>query len=435
MAALHGAVIALLCAAVGAIALAGPQGSVGPVLAVAAADLALAVGVALAPGSWWEEQAGQRNRPLLAATLLLAIGATGWATDGYASGTSPLVVLVFTWLGLHCRPRVVAVMVPWAAVMYGGGLVLADAPGRLVASTAVLIPIASVVSLLIANRVVAATRLRERLERRELWRAALIATLAHDVRSPLATVSGTLEMLEDDPCTDDRYRPLLAAAIRQSTRVARLASGILEVERVEDGRLVLDRQDVDLLRLGADVATLTQPTQVEIRVPEGLTAWADRERLEQVVYNLVNNALRHGRPPVVVSAERTAVGVDIAIEDQGSGVPRADVGVLFERFSGADRSPDSVGLGLWIVQTLVDAHGGVVRYEAPRGGARFVVSLPDRIPSRRRSRVTEARTGCDGTGRAFRIEQVDGCDAFSRRPPRRFRDAVWAPWVTPATSP
>lgn len=81
--------------------------------------------------------------------------------------------------------------------------------------------------------------------------------------------------------------------------------------------------------------------------------------------------------------------VELAVEDRGDGVPAPEVPLLFDRFSAADHARHSVGLGLWIVRILVEAHGGRVRYESPRGGARFVVSLPARAPV---TPVTPART-------------------------------------------
>lgn len=306
------------------------------------------------------------------------LGGTVLAFDGYASGVGPLYVLVFAWFGLHCPRRYLYLVVPWAAVTYAGGLLLADARWRLVASTLVLIPIATVVCLLIASRTAAQRRLSDDLAVRERWRAALIATLAHDVRSPLSTVLGTLEILEDDPGLDPQYRPLLAAANRQTQRVLKLATGLLEVERVEHGSLVLDRADVRVAEVAETVAALTQPGAVRVEVPPDLVVHADAARLEQVLFNLVNNAVRHGRPPVVISADLAAdgVAVAVAVEDHGDGVPEAEVPFLFDRFSTADHSPNSVGLGLWIVRTLVEAHQGTVAYESPRGGARFVVTLP-----------------------------------------------------------
>ena len=318
----------------------------------------------------------RRGLWVVALVLLTLLGGTAWVLDGYGSGVGPLYVLVFAWAGLHCSRRALLVCVPWAACTYAGALALAEAPWRIVGSTLVLVPIATVVALLISSRVRAARLLQEEVELRDRWRRALTATLAHDVRSPLSTVIGTLEILEDDPALDDRYRPLLAGATRQTRRVLSLASGLLEVERVEHGSLRLDRTDVHLADLAGTVADLTRPDAVRVDVDPGLVVRGDADRLEQVLFNLTSNALRHGRPPVVISAAAAPGGVEVAVEDHGDGVPDADVPFLFDRFSTADTSPQSVGLGLWIVHTLVGAHGGQVRYEPCAAGARFVVTLP-----------------------------------------------------------
>lgn len=375
-AARQGAVLSLAAATATLVALTdttrGPTG----VLAVAAVHLVVAAVLAVGLAPRWD------RTPVPAAVLPVAmlvaalVGLTSWVTDGYASGTGPLLVLVFAWVGLHGRRRDLLGLVPWSTLAYLLPLVAVDARPRLMWSTVVLLPIATVVALLVHDRVQAQRRAQEALESRERWRGALMATLAHDVRAPLASVTGTLEILEDDPAVDDRYRPLIAGAMRQTLRVVKLATGILEVERVEHGALVLDRRAFPVAGLAEDVRQLTRPEDVTVDVAPGLDVDADRERLEQVLFNLVNNALRHGRPPVVISAVRLPDAVEIAIEDQGRGVPERDVAALFDRFSSADHSPQSVGLGLWIVRTLVEAHGGEVRYEAPRGGARFVVRLP-----------------------------------------------------------
>ncbi|WP_296606463.1 HAMP domain-containing sensor histidine kinase, partial [Nocardioides sp.] len=372
----HVAVISLLACGVTLLALIDREVPTAAIVGAAAAHLALAAVVWARPAASWRGHAGERQAVATGVAMLLLLAATSWAGDGYASGVGPLYVLVFVWFGLHCRRRWLYVAVPVAALGYAGSLLLTDAPTRRVLSVLVLVPIAVVVSLLIAHHVRVQRALRHDLEVRERWRSALMATLAHDVRSPLTSVTGAIEILQDDATLSPAYRPLLASAMRQSRRVLQLATGLLEVERVEHGRLVLDRQRVAVAAIGHRVAELTQPDAVAVDVDPRLEVEVDAQRVEQVLYNLVNNALRHGRPPVVISARELGDGVEIAVEDQGDGVPEPDVHHLFDRFSSADHSPHSVGLGLWIVRTLVTAHGGEVRYEAPGGGARFVVTLP-----------------------------------------------------------
>ncbi|CAI9412796.1 sensor histidine kinase [Nocardioides sp. T2.26MG-1] len=375
-AARHAGVSSLVAFVVTLLALADGTTAWPAVVGVAAAHLVLGAMVWRLPSDSWTGVRGERQAVVVGVAMLVLLAATSWVFEGYASGVGPLYVLVFVWFGLHCRPWSLVAAVPVAAIGYAGSLLLTDAPTRRVLSVLILVPIATVVSLLISQHVRLQRALRRDLELRERWRGALMATLAHDVRSPLASVTGTIEVLQDDETLDPAYRPLLASAMRQSQRVLRLATGILEVERVEHGRLVLDRSRVSVAALGHQVAELTQRDDVVVDVDPGVEVVVDPERIEQVLYNLVSNALRHGRPPVVVSARQLADRVEVAVEDHGSGVPETEVPFLFDRFSSADHSPHSVGLGLWIVRTLVGAHDGEVRYEAPRGGARFVVSLP-----------------------------------------------------------
>ena len=266
---------------------------------------------------------------------------------------------------------------PLAVAAYAGGLVAAEARPRLVWSTAVVIPVAALVGALIEQRVRAVRATQEALEGKDRWRGALMATLAHDVRSPLSTVAGVLEVLEDDPATPQRHRPLLASAQRQASRILRLAVGMLEVERAEHGMLRLDLSEVSLYELATEVATLTDPDAVVVDIDPDLYARVDPARLEQVLYNLTTNALRHGTAPVIISATTEGTPSSFGCATTDAGVPNLEIDRLFDRFSSADHSPSSVGLGLWIVRLLTAAHGGDVRYEDARPGAAFVVRLPN----------------------------------------------------------
>jgi signal transduction histidine kinase len=151
---------------------------------------------------------------------------------------------------------------------------------------------------------------------------------------------------------------------------------MLEVERAEHGMLRLDLREVSLHRLATDVAILTDHDAVHVDIDATLRACVDAARLEQVLYNLTANALRHGAAPVVLSATAVDGWVELRVRDHGRGVPGAEVDRLFDRFSSADHAPQSVGLGLWIVRLLTEAHGGDVRYEDAEPGATFVVRIP-----------------------------------------------------------
>ena len=360
----------------------------GGVLAVAAAHLAMAGFAWFGPWERW----GLASVLPLALVAIILLSAAVWVFDGFASGIGPMYVLVFAWLGLHFPWQVTIGAAPVAAIGYAGALLAVDARPRLVASTLVLVPIAVTVSLMISRSVGKLRQTQRDLEVKERLRAALMATLAHDVRSPLSSVLGTLEILEDDPRHEAVLPRAAGSATRQTNRVVRLATGILEVERVEQGKLRLDTAEVHLAELARQVAELTRPGDVEVAVEPAMVMHGDPQRLEQILYNLTNNALRHGEPPVVIDALARDAVVELTVRDHGRGVGQRDVANLFDRFSSADHSPQSVGLGLWIVQLLAESHGGSVHYEPADPGARFVVTLPRAADGSARPSVAATRS-------------------------------------------
>nr|BFE79800.1 hypothetical protein GCM10020093_024010 [Planobispora longispora] len=274
-------------------------------------------------------------------TLGLLSAAT-WALDGIAAGTAPFFMLMFAWVGLHFSAWAVAALALPAAAAYLTPLIAADRGPVAISGGAVFIPAMVVVGMLISRQVAHHRRSRAQVERMERWRAALSATLAHDVRSPLTTAQFAVETLaEDGPGLPKAQRDEIAGmAIRQINRIRRLASGLLDAERLDiHGGLRLDLEAVDLRKAVCEaIGYLSAPVAVE--VPAGVRVRADPERLEQILVNLAANAIGHGALPVVVEAE--AVGPDLVaihVRDHGAGVPEDKRAVLFTRFSAADTNP------------------------------------------------------------------------------------------------
>ncbi|MDQ3991575.1 MAG: ATP-binding protein [Actinomycetota bacterium] len=230
------------------------------------------------------------------------------------------------------------------------------------------------------------TRQRSRLQaalvevhRVDRLRSRLVSTLAHDVRNPLTTIRGALKTLLRHPgqLTTETGAELLAAADTQAGRLERLAADLLDLARLERGRLELTLEDVRLEEaVTRAVGYADDERRVEVRIDPELVIRADPGRLEQIVVNLVSNALRYGRPPYVVEAGRPDGHVELLFRDHGPGVSEEEREVLFEPFR-TEQDHGSVGFGLAIVKALVEAHGGSVTYEAnePRGAC-FRVSLP-----------------------------------------------------------
>ena len=218
------------------------------------------------------------------------------------------------------------------------------------------------------------------LSRIDRLRSRLVTTLAHDVRGPLTTIRGSLSTLlryggRIDEVTREQ---MLRDTDQQARRLERLATELLDLARLEDGRLELHVTDLEVrsaLEQALDFAEARQ--RYEIRSAPGLTVRADPSRLEQIIVNITSNALRYGEPPFVVEADGDGNGsVLVRFKDSGPGVSDEEEATLFEPFR-TERDTGSVGFGLAIVRALTEAQGGSVRYEANEPeGACFVLKLP-----------------------------------------------------------
>lgn len=343
-----------------------------PLLLLAAIDLGIAVVTVLLPWRRWP--AG--STAALAVAAWTVIGGSTWAIGGIGSGSGAFFVLAFAWMGLHHSRRMILANAPVAASAYLLALVLGDAPRQSLTGTVLVIPFAVSIGLVIEGRVRRLNAARELIEQEQHWRAALMATLAHDVRSPLTTIQGVLEFIADDTDLPAHLESLVAAATRQALRLSTLATTLLDLERVDGGKLILDWHDVDIEELSQQVVELLGSTDVRLDVEPGLTVRADPMRLQQMMVNLGTNAQRHGQPPVVIGARSLAASVEIFVRDHGAGVPVANRPLLFQRLNRTDGNPESVGLGLWIVRLLARAHGGDAVHRPADPGSEFVITLP-----------------------------------------------------------
>lgn len=343
-----------------------------PLLLLAAADLAIAVVTVLLPWRRWP--AG--STAALAVAAWTVSGGSTWAIGGIGSGSGAFFVLAFAWMGLHHTRRTILANAPIAASAYLVALLLSDPTRQSLFGTVLVIPFAVSIGLIIEGRVRRLKAAREVIEEEQRWRAAMMATLAHDVRSPLTTIQGVLELVAEDTDLPGHLEPLVAAATRQASRLSTLASTLLDLERIDGGKLILDWQDVDMEELSQQVAELLGSTDVTREVESGLTIRADPMRLQQMMINLGTNAQRHGEPPVVIGTRSLDAEVEIFVRDHGAGVPVADRPQLFQRLNRTGDNPESVGLGLWIVRLLAQAHGGDAVHRTADPGSEFVITLP-----------------------------------------------------------
>ena len=231
------------------------------------------------------------------------------------------------------------------------------------------------------------TASRERIERN---RSDLVATVAHELRSPLTSVKGfTATLLAKwERFTDEQKKLMLNTVNTDADRVTRLLTELLDVSRIDAGRIQMRKQIADpraiLTRvLQGKVAAGAAEADRFVVLDEGELPemWIDPDKIEQVLHNLVDNALRHGAGTVTVVLRGTETGAEVSVADEGEGVPESNAGRVFTKFwRGASRG-NGTGLGLYIAKALIDAHGGEIEVaRSASGGAEFRFSLPAGAP-------------------------------------------------------
>ncbi len=220
---------------------------------------------------------------------------------------------------------------------------------------------------------------RARLDRE---RSDLVATVAHELRSPLTGVKGFVQALLNrwDKLNDDQKKLMLTTVSADSDRLSRLIAELLDVARIDTGRLQLYPRPVDAAVLvGRVVDSVGAGTSRPIELtaaPALASITVDPDKFTQVVTNLVENAVRHGEGTVHVTLDEVGGDVRLVVEDEGEGIaPEMRRRVFTKFWTGGARGGS--GLGLYLVNGLVKAHGGTITIEdASAGGARIVVVLP-----------------------------------------------------------
>lgn len=224
----------------------------------------------------------------------------------------------------------------------------------------------------------------------EAQKNEFLALITQDLRQPLTTILGlgiTLEGYAEE-LGAERVRRTGQSIRRQSERIARLADDLYDVSRIEARTLLVSSRPVALEpTLQAGLFSVVGGEMVAVDVPADLEVQADPRRLEQVIANLVENALVHGAAPVEVTAARSGDLVEVEVLDAGAGVPEDIVPTLFSRLSTVRRTDRDrtrgTGMGLSLVRGLVEAMGGRVWYQpGVQGGASFRFTLP--MPHRHR---------------------------------------------------
>jgi signal transduction histidine kinase len=213
----------------------------------------------------------------------------------------------------------------------------------------------------------------------------LVATLAHDIKGPLTSIVGFAELLEEGFLEGDDATDAARTIRTNAQRLAALANDMLALSRVEYGELELadDRVDVvEVLRSAIEAVATEREIVATVELKSALVR-GDAERLRQVFDNLLRNAIKYspGGEPVRVSLKESGLNFTIAVEDRGIGIPPDEIPKLFNRFARASNARKAkiagTGVGLFIVKTIVEHHGGTVDLQTTLGsGSTFSVALP-----------------------------------------------------------
>ena len=223
-----------------------------------------------------------------------------------------------------------------------------------------------------------------RVAEADRMRAALLATLSHDLRSPLAAAKAAVSGLRaaDVRLTADDRGELLAAADESLDQLTRLAASLLDMSRLQAGKLSVFPRPAVLGDIVAHALDDVGPRSVTVRVPAGLPeVMADPALTERVIVNLARNALRYsppGMPPLLTARARRG-RVELCVIDRGPGIPSTERNrafLPFQRLGDTSTSP-GIGLGLALSRGLTEAMGGTLDpHETPGGGLTMVISLP-----------------------------------------------------------
>lgn len=230
-----------------------------------------------------------------------------------------------------------------------------------------------------------------RLEALERVRRQFVADVTHELRTPLTSINASIETLLEGGIDDAAVaRRFLAIAQRQSARMGDLVADLTDLSQIETGAVILDVRTFEFEPLAREVVTSVttrhrdRQVDVAVDVSAGQTVHADRRRLEQVLVNLVDNAVKYSPDgsQVTVQARRVEGGTEVSVSDNGPGIPEDCHDKVFQRFFRLDkartREAGGTGLGLAIVKHLMKLHHGTVRVDSELGkGSRFVLDFPE----------------------------------------------------------
>ena len=217
-----------------------------------------------------------------------------------------------------------------------------------------------------------------------------IADVSHELRTPLTVLRGSLEVVLEEDRPSEEYREAIGNALLEVRHLTRLSQNLLFLARGQSGRVTLSFANIDLAKFLTDVtrdltpAAADRELTLQVFVPEQpVRAFIDSDRMQQVLYNLIENAIRYTEQGGAIDVRLSEAPGEARLEvrDNGIGIPERDLPLLFERFFRGERARRAYqggsGLGLSIARWIVDAHKGRIEVKSRVGeGATFTVKLP-----------------------------------------------------------
>ncbi|GAW93562.1 two-component system histidine kinase PnpS [Calderihabitans maritimus] len=229
------------------------------------------------------------------------------------------------------------------------------------------------------------------LRRVEQVKSEFVANVSHELRTPVTSIKGFTETLLDGALEEpETARRFVTIIDKEASRLARLIEDLLELSLIESGKVPVRKKACRLGEVVEKTLAYMQPyierkkLEIKIEIPETLQVMADMDALQQVLSNLIDNAVKYTPEggAIIVSGERLGKEVKVTVRDTGTGISPQDLPRVFERFYRVDkarsRKQGGTGLGLAIVKHIVEAHGGKVGAESEMGkGSSFWFTLPD----------------------------------------------------------
>jgi signal transduction histidine kinase len=226
--------------------------------------------------------------------------------------------------------------------------------------------------------------MQAQLRQVDVARKEFIATASHELRTPIFSLAGFVELLQDEELDEDTRREFLETMSEQVARLQKLSVDLLDLSRLDAGSLDLQTEEVDLSELARSVvheftpALADHETDLDVRLPEhGPEAVCDPERVAQIMRILLDNALRHtpAGTHVTVRADTSNGAAGLTVADAGPGLPQESRAKVFERFYTGDAARGA-GLGLAIARELAERMDGRLRVSSEAGGTAFTLELP-----------------------------------------------------------